>query len=250
MLTVRGIPCRDTNYRPSCCTTAVVMRPGTSDEKVFKHVFIRGEYSFLYGLKSLPQTVLDGGANCGYASIIFALLFPRAKIVAVEASRDNARALRRNLRAANLLDRVAVANKGLWYRTAQLSLSLKGKQIVDDTAHSAKWSFRVVEATKYDRNAIAAVTILELAASHKVPNFDFVKLDVEGAENDIFRGGVVDWLAETSLLSVEVHEKIYPNLADKISRQVLPYLGKHYLCSEYHVWSKSTLSTCQKGVSA
>jgi FkbM family methyltransferase len=41
--------------------------------------------------------ILDAGANCGFASIQIALLFPKAKVVALEPSPDNFKALKRKI---------------------------------------------------------------------------------------------------------------------------------------------------------
>jgi len=53
-LGVHGLPCRNIDGSISCCSTRLLIRPGTSDIKVFKHIFKDGEYSFLYDLKYQP----------------------------------------------------------------------------------------------------------------------------------------------------------------------------------------------------
>ncbi|CAI5503330.1 unnamed protein product [Closterium sp. Naga37s-1] len=45
------------------------------------------EFGFIKHFR--PRTVLDAGANVGYATLIFSTFFPNATVVAIEASDKN-----------------------------------------------------------------------------------------------------------------------------------------------------------------
>src|SRR5688572_14912111 len=58
------------------------VRKGSSDWSAFKQVFIWKEYEYPIGF--IPSTILDAGANVGYAAQWFARKFPGASIVSLE----------------------------------------------------------------------------------------------------------------------------------------------------------------------
>ena len=128
--------------------------------------------------------ILDAGANCGFASILFALLFPKAKIVALEPSPDNFQALIQNVDMASLNSRIEAKKIGLWYRTSYLSLQMKGKDIKDMKQERSKWSVRVSETR--DKTATVGMSIDRIKVDSAYNEFDYVKIDIEGAENEVF----------------------------------------------------------------
>ena len=238
-LGVHGLPCRNIDGSISCCSTRLLIRPGTSDIKVFKHIFKDGEYSFLYDLKYQPRMILDAGANCGFASILFALLFPKAKIVALEPSPDNFQALIQNVDMASLNSRIEAKKIGLWYRTSYLSLQMKGKDIKDMNQESAKWSVRVSETR--DKTATVGMSIDRIKVDSAYNEFDYVKIDIEGAENEVFGRGKLNWLSHVRLLSIEMHDKhvagVTQMIINIIAKSLLHNLRTRPIpCAEYYVW--------------
>lgn len=260
ILGVHGLPCRNISGNAECCSIKLFIRPGTSDIKVFKHIFKDGEYSFLYDLKYKPKVILDGGANCGFASIQIALLFPHAKIVALEPSPDNFKALKRNIDIASLNSRIEAKNIGLWYRTAHLLLQMKGRDIKDSKKETAKWSVRVKETR--DETAIVGMSINTLKEVNAYHEFDFVKIDIEGAEYEVFKHGNIEWLSKVRLLSIEMHDKHIPGVTmmiiDVIAKSLSHSLRRRpFPCAEYYVWHTSDAydselgsSTCSKNLTS
>jgi hypothetical protein len=49
---------------------------------------------------------------------------------------------------------------------------------------------------------------------YKLPRLDIVKLDVEGAEMNIFSDAYSEWLSKTRLLIVELHDRMKPGSSD------------------------------------
>src|SRR5438034_61021 len=70
-------------------------RSGTSDVETFEEVFVDRHYEIPFADFS-PRTILDLGANIGFASVFFAARWPRARILAVEPAADNLGLLRKN----------------------------------------------------------------------------------------------------------------------------------------------------------
>src|SRR6185369_12585741 len=72
----------------------ISLRLKTSDIATFKKIFLDREYDF--PLEKKPETILDAGANVGFASVFFAQKFPTAKIVAIEPEASNFALLKKN----------------------------------------------------------------------------------------------------------------------------------------------------------
>ena len=63
---------------------------GSSDPLVFDQIFINGDLANLIGRVHEARTIVDLGANVGYASIVFLNAFPDAYVLAVEPDSRNA----------------------------------------------------------------------------------------------------------------------------------------------------------------
>ena len=72
----------------------ITLRNGTSDHSVFLQIFLKEEYFYSYD-KNI-HTIVDAGANAGYATIYFASLFPNAEIIAIEPELENFKLLTKN----------------------------------------------------------------------------------------------------------------------------------------------------------
>ncbi|CAI5982039.1 unnamed protein product [Closterium sp. NIES-65] len=113
-------PCSDS---PAGCQLAVWVRPASSDVALLYHLLDTRAFRFLR--PSLlphfrPSAILDAGANIGLASLIFALRFPRALIVAVEPARDNFALLQRNVKH---LPRILPVNAALWSHDTRIAVT-------------------------------------------------------------------------------------------------------------------------------
>ena len=73
----------------------IFIRLKTSDFRTFLKIFRDREYELELGKE--PQTILDAGANVGFASVYFAIKYPRAKIIAIEPESANFAQLKRNV---------------------------------------------------------------------------------------------------------------------------------------------------------
>jgi FkbM family methyltransferase len=169
----------------------VVARTHGSDRASFEHVFA-GAYEL--ELPAEPRLIVDLGANAGYASVFFALRYPTARVIAVEPVPENARLLRKNVAR---LGRVDVVEAAAWPRPARLALVDPGK---------GWWGMRVAEAPG---GVVAAVTVAELLARAGADSIDVLKVDIEGAEQQLFSENT-DWLARVRTLILELHDRFVP----------------------------------------
>jgi FkbM family methyltransferase len=181
--------------------TAVEVRPASSDVDVFGAVFLAREYA-------RPElgdvrTILDLGANTGMASVFYAERHPEARIIAVEPDAGNMLMLRRNVRGR---PRVVPVHAAVWHEDTMLRLrttDASGERLPD-------WGFQTrVEGAPGDRD-VQALSIPTLMRRHGLQSIDLLKVDIEGAEYELFSGASDVWLSLTRCIVVETHERFKP----------------------------------------
>ena len=160
------------------------LRSSSSDIEVFEQIFIEDEFAI--PLDS-PKFIVDGGANCGLASLYLAVRYPGAKIIAVEPNAENCALCVRNTRGMN----VEVVRTAIWSSSTRLKIENPG---------DAPWSFRCVEADAGDPAGFEACDMGSILSGRQC---DLVKLDIEGAELELFKD--TGWLKDVSAILVETH---------------------------------------------
>nr|WP_242481955.1 FkbM family methyltransferase [Paracraurococcus ruber] len=127
--------------------------------------------------------VLDVGANIGLSALALAPLLPRGRILAVEPSPATAEALRRTLALNGLEGQVAVEAVALG--------AAPGMAEFHAAAHSA--GAHLMDAATLAADGLPKVrvpveTVDALATRHGLERLDFLKVDVEGFETEVFDG--------------------------------------------------------------
>ncbi|MEO9594774.1 FkbM family methyltransferase [Rhodopirellula bahusiensis] len=172
----------------------IAIRTRTSDLNVAYHALIKEEYK---GIDCHdPAVVLDVGANIGTSSIYFAQLFPNAKIFAIEMEASNYELLKRN---TSHLDNVTCVQAAIASETGKRSIVDRG---------TGPWGYTIASQKGESRgDAIEAITLDEFMTRHSISQIDLLKMDVEGAEKEIFAAGG-DWLTKTDVIACELHDRI------------------------------------------
>lgn len=176
------------SFRPRSLVHPIVARGKSSDPKLIFDILVRKEYPCP---DEKVDLIIDAGANCGLAAAYFASAYPNASIVALEPEASNVTILRENIAE---YPNVIVFEAALWPRETRVS-------IVDP--EKEKWGFSVREGDKED---ISTVTLPNLIDEYSSVNSGkiIVKMDVEGAEKDIFEAPC-EWLKRTDYLFIEIH---------------------------------------------
>jgi FkbM family methyltransferase len=170
------------------------LRNNKSDKPIFFQVFYEKQYD-LYGVK-FPDTlrILDGGANVGCASVYFSIRFPKAQILAVEPEKNNFLLLQENTKPYQNIQCIQV---GIWNKNEALS-------IANPEGGAAEYMF---ENNSEKQNTINGMTMDSLFAFKNWNEVDIVKLDIEGAEKEVFSAGDLSWLKKVKLLVIELHDR-------------------------------------------
>lgn len=170
----------------------IFLRGNSTDFIVFYSIFVRKEYDI--NITFEPEYILDCGANIGISTLFFRMKYSKAKIIAVEPEQSNYNMLIKNI--DKYKDIIAVQG-GVYYKKCKLKI---------DNKNSEKYAFQVIEGN--DGN-IDAYTIPSLLQKYKLPRIDILKIDIEGAELELFSNNL-DWIYKTKCIIIELHDLIKP----------------------------------------
>lgn len=168
------------------------VRDGTSDHNTLFSCLTEDEY----GLKELDLgegVALDIGAHAGGVSVGLAVDNPRAKVIAVEALGANVGALRANVEANGVSDRVTVVHA--------IAGKTKGKGTVRwnfDQGESGQHHRFIANAHRMEGGETEEADVVTLAQLVKMAggSVAFAKVDCEGCEYDVLNSPAVKDVAE------------------------------------------------------
>ena len=195
--------------RASRWNTSFCLRPGTTDYDTYEHVFVLKEYDFPIPFE--PKLIVDGGANIGMSALYFARRFPQARIVSIEPDPANCALLQHNTRD---YPQVESLQKGIWSKSGHLRIRDK---MADANAFQVEWAAEAAADT------LEAISLEEILVRSGADVLDVVKLDIEGAEKEVFRAEFETWLPKTRLLIVELHDRMVPGCSKSLFDAVSKY---------------------------
>jgi len=201
-----------TTYTFGTGTRQLYFRQKSSDETVIDQILVRQQYDLrrlrraaeLFGYVQRQQAnglrplVVDAGANIGASAIYFAGNLQNALIVAIEPSLENFKLLCKNVEGVNV-------------QPVHAAISCAGGRANVLDPGEGHWGYRTRPIADGDSGAstVARITVNEIYSSH-AGFFPFiVKIDVEGAEWDLFSGNT-EWVARTPIIIVELHDWLLP----------------------------------------
>jgi len=129
---------------------------------------------------AVGDVVLDCGANVG-VFVREALAAGARLVVAIEPAPENLECLRRNLAAEVQAGRVIIYPKGVWDKEDLLTLNV-------DPENAAADSFVIRTKKAVEGPKVPLTTIDKLVAELKLERVDFIKFDIEGAEQQALVG--------------------------------------------------------------
>ena len=182
-------------------SSPVYLRVPSSDVRVFTQIFIKNEYKF--DVNRDPEFIVDAGANIGFASIYFANQFPNARILAIEPEKENFEILVKNTEPYPNIEPIFGA---LWSERVEVDVVDRGL---------GNWGF-MIEATSSDRispgpshQKVQGMTVDMILERYGIRQISILKLDIEGAELEVFRNSS-SWIDKVDSLIIELHEHMRP----------------------------------------
>jgi FkbM family methyltransferase len=176
----------------------LTLRLNTSDILVMFSVFEREDYGT--ALSPPPLTIVDAGAYTGFSAIYFAEKYPEATILALEPEPSNFALLVENARPYR---NVIPLNQALWHRDGRIDLRDPG------TGH---WAFYICAdepQAAWSRAQVEAVSLGTLIDRFALERIDLLKLNVEGAEKEIFEHSD-GWVGRVGAIFAALHDRFLP----------------------------------------
>lgn len=177
----------------------IFFRESPSDHYTFGDVFEQEVYKSV--LRYLPDcsTIVDLGANIGFASLYLAKAYPSARVASVEPNSENFELLQANLQGLIRQGRCILMQAAVW--SAHKSLAVD-----PNWQHGAYNAFRLQDERvgQQGTDHVEGITMQEVLAEAKFQHVDLLKVDIEGAEVELFRGNL-DWLDRVRAIAIEFH---------------------------------------------
>lgn len=187
----------------------ITLRRTISDHSIFWQNIVRLQYDsseFVHRQRLMQDyqamlargekpLIIDCGANIGLSVILFAHEFPEAQIIAVEPNDDNFAMLQENAR--HFGNRITPLKGGIWNASGKLSIR-------NPEAGAAGFQVEIA-----DDGTIQAYTIDEICAMAGVTAPFLVKVDIEGAQKQLFSSNTA-WVENTHLIVIELEDWLLP----------------------------------------
>lgn len=183
------------------------LRTFSGDLFVFHEIFLGKCYHIPHPWQHNIQVVVDLGANIGLSTLFYESLFSGVHYTCVEPDNQNVVLLKQNLAALN--DRATIISGAVSVHSGY------------ETFHSSPWSWGgYLNKQENEGCRVQCYTMEEiLAMSHIHTNVDLLKVDIEGAECDIFSKNN-NWLSRVRMIITELH---HPCTIEKFQADILDY---------------------------
>jgi len=180
---------------------ALNLRPNYSDWIAFDQIFIALSYGGLEKFK--PRRVIDAGANIGLSVAFFCSRLGCEEVVALEPESENFKLAKENTKQ---YPGVQILKGALWPRSVDLHISNK------DEAGSIGFQVSEVERGSHEIPDIVRAYTIQDSMSEKGWDFvDMIKIDIEGAEYDLFHDeNIKDWINRVRVIVIELHDWLKP----------------------------------------
>jgi FkbM family methyltransferase len=188
-------------------------------------LFLRGtfEEKELLLLKNLAKSkvnpiIFDIGANIGFHSIEIAESNPKAKIYSFEPSISTRKILEYNIQNKHLENQVKIIpfavsdsiGKANFYQT-------------NDNAYSSLKDTQRKEVI--DKIEVDVITIDEFMVREQLKNIDLIKIDVEGFDTEVIKGGLKTFVEFKPDIFIEIYKGVNSNPDPLVTINLLLDMG-------------------------
>ncbi len=180
--------------------TRYTLRPSTTDRGIINETWIRHDYS-PGGFEINPtDTVVDIGGHIGAFTVKAAKQAYQGRVFTFEPTSANFPLLQKNVQD-NKLTNVSLFKQAVAARrgTAQIAMATQ-----NTGGHSL--IANLFESTPQPEETVATTTMADLFAENAITRINFLKIDCEGAEYEIFFGMAPDLLYRIDKIAMEYHE--------------------------------------------
>lgn len=177
----------------------ILARSNDSDLVMFEQVFVNQDYEFDLGF--VPATIVDAGANAGYAALFFHRKYPNARIIAIEPDSENCETLRLNTGG---IPQIQPVKGGIWSGRQPLAVN---------NAEAPKCMISLKPAGESGPDTVEGYGVADIMRLADAEVIDLLKIDIEGGELELFSENYLPWIKKVRVFMVELHDRIRPGCA-------------------------------------
>ncbi len=189
-----GEACFSIHIEHSLGDRRLYLRTYAGDIDIFYEIFYKGSYAVAGRQKGPIKTVVDLGANVGLATLYFLQKYPQAQVICVEPEESNFKMLLKNLEPEIKQGKVTALQVAAMGQDGEVSFQ----------SAEAKYNSRINSGG--GDHTVSAISIPTLMERTGIAHIDLLKIDVEGAEKNIFSGNL-DWLQKVDNVLIELHSE-------------------------------------------
>ena len=192
--------------------TPFAIRPNVqADIAIAQSIFQFQEYAL--GIKDFqPKLILDCGGNIGCSAVYFANVYKNAQIYSIEPEINHFQLLKFN---TCLYKNIHCIDSALWDKETFIKVEDKG---------FGDLGWMTFETTADDPAAIKTVTVSKLLKDSGFEEIDLLKVDIEGAEKEVFGAPDVDeWLSRVKVIAIELHDRMKDGCSYEFFKAISKY---------------------------
>lgn len=174
----------------------VRVRPHTDDLSILKSNFVTGHYLRGFSQITKGSVVVDAGAHIGCFSLLAATT--ACKVLAFEPEPSNYQMLRKNVKLNNLKN-VSTFEMAVSGECGYQEMAIYGE------GSTGSHSLYSGSAAPLEKKRVETISIGEIMKRESLPRIDFLKLDCEGAEHDIFKTMDKETASRIMAVAMESH---------------------------------------------
>lgn len=181
------------------------LKRSSSDTMVFEQVIRNKEYKAVIDLANSKnielKNIIDAGANIGLTTLYLKSKYPKAKVILLEPENSIFERMKTNLEINQLTDVIPI-QCGLWYEETTLQIDRSFRDNED-------WSVKLTKHSEGNVANIKCKTLSQIKKEFEIDVIDFLKIDIEGAEKEVFLmdEGIKTWLPSIKIVALEIHDE-------------------------------------------
>lgn len=167
---------------------------------------------------------LDIGANIGLHSLVMASCFEKdssCRVYAFEPSKKTFDALGENIKLNGFEDRIVALNAALSDKPGRLMLATPDEYTKLGKNSDPYKSLQKSPSANGTGEEVEVITLDNWAKSNNVEKIDFIKIDIEGAELECFKGALEVFRKRRPIMVMECYEPFCSRFGYSVSDVVL-----------------------------
>lgn len=184
----------------------VYLRAILADMQSFVNTFIDPYLDHKSYMKAM-HFVVDAGSNIGYTAALFANRWPDCKIICLEPDKEN---YEFSLMNTNRYPNIEVIHAALWNKETPLKI---------EAGQEDGFVVREMDKNVADvkpENLTKGISLDALMDHYKQTTIDFLKVNIEGSEKELFGSNYERWLPNTGCMLVELHDGKNPGCSKTV----------------------------------